>query len=320
MVKSRSKGASKGKRYTSKGKRYTRRRIKVGGTPNRSMRTGSMRTGSMRIDSMANKTPPTVGSIKSQVTGLIESNIGTNKSVGSYGFGSNTNSNSNRIVDIEGSNDDIDVDKYKATLFDTDRKISSKNISSKNLSLPKVETSVWDGRVDYLKQREQFIETQNKTIKDLNNKITNLKANNPEEEKLLQELSINFTQMTDMVNNRKDNVPQNEKKATENLSNMFRDQINFLYFYKNADQIIGQINKLRGITIKPPAKPWFNFTRKKVNKTGTQLLHKILRAATGANITQAGEIAELLKKSGEQITNDAIKKVWADMLNKQKEA
>ena len=299
MVKSRSKGASKGKRYT-------RRHVKGG-----------------------NNTP-TLNSNDSVVGSLIPKSV---KKSGTYGFGQNRSINQKPKTIWSKETGfgftpppvgDINVDNYNdATLFEDDDNAtlfdSASKKSSKKISLPKT-TSVWDGRVDYLKQREQYIETQNKTIKDLNNKITNLNANNPEEEKLLQELSINFTQMTDMVNNRKDNVPQNEKKATENLSNMFRDQINFLYFYKNAEQIIGQINKLRGITIKPPAKPWFNFTRKKVNKTGTQLLHKILRAATGANITQAGEIAQLLKKSGEQITNDAIKKVWADMLKKQKEA
>ena len=208
---------------------------------------------------------------------------------------------------------DIDIDD---TLYDSAS--PNKNSGSKK-SLPK--TSVWDGRVDYLKQREQYIESQNNTIKDLNNKITNLKANNPEEKKLLQDLSTNITQMTNMVNNRKDNVPQNEKKATENLSNMFRDQINFLYFYKNAQQIIGQINKLRGRTIKPPKKPWWNITRKNKGKTGEikqiEIIQLIKRTAYGKTLpnnevekiaqTLKGQTMKNIKKNIKRLTLNSIK-------------
>ena len=42
------------------------------------------------------------------------------------------------------------------------------------------------------------------------------------------------------------------------------------------------------------------------------LINKI-RAATGVNKNEAEEIAKLLKKSEEQITNKAIKSTWATL-------
>lgn len=238
MVKSRGKGASKGKRYT-------RRRVKGGNTP---------LSKQLSIDYGF---PPT----------------DTKGSPERYGFPQQNFTRVNDIV-IDG-----------ATLYDS---------ASPSKNSPK--TSVWDGRVDYLKQREQYIESQNNMITNLNNKIIDLKANNPEEEKLLQDLSTNITQMTNMVNNRKDIEPQNEKKATEYLSSIFRDQINFLNFFKNTEQIIEQINKLRGRTIKPPTKPWWNITRKNKGKTG--------------EIKQI-EIIQLIKKTkqGKALPNGEVEKI-----------
>lgn len=250
MGKGRSKGASKGKRYT-------RRRVKGG-----------------------DNTP-----------------VVSVKSIGDYGFSERSTLGSpERGYGFERKNftlqNDIDIDD--TTLYDSAR--PSKK-SSKKLSLQK--TSVWDGRVDYLKQMKQYIDSQKETLIDLQKKINTVRevANSTEEKELYYEMLATMRNMIMKVNkefvqNYIKKFPTSEEKATKNLNEVFREQINILGLANTIEKLNTQVIRLNK-----------NKTQKNQSKTGAAEPLKQL------------EIIQLIKRTsyGKALPNVEVEKMAATL-------
>jgi len=341
MGKSRSKGASKGKRYT-------RRRVKGG-----------------------NNTPK-LNSNDGVVGLLIPKSV---KKSGTYGFGQNRliNPNPKTIWSKETGFGftppvvDINVDEYNdATLFDDNVSLfnsasANKNSGKKLSSLPKTslpktslpktslpktslpktslpKTSLpTDIDLKYSKIMKSFIALGNKMLEDTKGELTRTEnaARASDNKKLHEELNaikvivdqwdIQNTQFIE----RALNFLQIDSGKPLKIESDYLDALAFIvknsfdYFSKVKIAVNPFMKKYKDKFKNDPKNPWwkFNFTKKNKNKgktTGTQAIHKIQQIATGANITQAGEILKEMAKLNEPITNDdAIKKVWARLKQEQ---
>jgi hypothetical protein len=251
MGKGRSKGASKGKRYT-------RRRVK-----------GGDNTPVVSVKSIGDYGFPEKSTMGSPERG--------------YGFGRQN---------FTLRNDDIEIDD--TTLYDSAR--PSKK-SSKKLSLQK--TSVWDGRVDYLKQMKQYIDSQKETLIDLQKKINTVRevANSTEEKELYYEMLATMRNMIMKVNkefvqNYIKKFPTSEEKATKNLNEVFREQINILGLANTIEKLNTQVIRLNK-----------NKTQKNQSKTGAAEPLKQL------------EIIQLIKRTsyGKALPNVEVEKMAATL-------
>lgn len=284
MGKSRSKGASKGKRYT-------RRRVKGGSkTPrdsNRSEQFGF--PSSSIIPKIEGSRPKTLFSNPN----ALRSKPKTLGSAQEYGF--------NQYINLSPREDDIDID---ATVREN---------PDMELNYSEIMALFSEVINKLLEDKKQEVENIDKAKpannKNLNDELNEIKLNLAEWERMNTDFNkkiLYFRQIT------KDKKLNKESDYLDSLTDYVR--LGYNQFSKINISIIVFLRKYKDIIKKGDTKPWwkFNITKKKSNKTGVPLINKI-RAATGVNKNEAEEIAKLLKKSEEQITNKAIKSTWATL-------